>query len=132
FDYSYADPLVTNAEMVQYQSKVTLYHHLLHDGDDEFSAYTGWIEWPFEKRNEELEKIERVAQAIAEQSDVLLVIGVGGSYLGARAAIEMLNHHFYPLLEKEKRKKPQILFVGHHLSSSYIVDLIDYLEDKDF
>lgn len=132
FDYSYADPLVTNAEMEQYQSKVTLYHHLLHDGDDEFSAYTGWIEWPFEKRNEELEKIERVAQAIAEQSDVLLVIGVGGSYLGARAAIEMLNHHFYPLLEKEKRKKPQILFVGHHLSSSYIVDLIDYLEDKDF
>lgn len=132
FDYSYAVPLVTDAEIEKFQNRVTLFHNLLHDEDEEFSEYTGWIDWPFEDHDAELKQIQVVADIIKEQSDVLLVIGVGGSYLGARAAIEMLNHHFYQLLAKEKRKIPQILFVGHHLSSSYMVDLIDYLEDKDF
>lgn len=132
FDYSHAVPFVTDFEIEKFQTSVELFHNLLHDEDDEFSEYTGWIDLPFAERDEELEQIERATQVITQQSDVLLVIGVGGSYLGSRAAIEMMNHHFYQLLEKEKRKIPQILFVGHHLSSSYIVDLINYLEDKDF
>ncbi len=69
---------------------------------------------------------------IKNDSDILLVVGIGGSYLGARAAIEMLNHSFYNTLSKEQRKTPQVLFVGQNISSTYMKDLMDVLEGKDF
>src|SRR5690606_21187838 len=77
-------------------------------------------------------RILKAADTIKNNSDVLLVIGIGGSYLGARAAIEMLNHSFYNALPKEKRTTPQVIFVGNNISSTYISDVIDLLEDKDF
>ncbi len=74
----------------------------------------------------------KVQKKIKNDSDVLLVIGIGGSYLGAKAALEMLNHSFQNLLPAEERKAPQVIFVGHHLSSTYMSELTDVLKDKDF
>ncbi len=76
--------------------------------------------------------LKRLQKSIQSDSDVLLVIGIGGSYLGARAAIEFLSHSFYNVLSKEARKTPEIYFVGNSISSKYIHDLKDVLEGKDF
>lgn len=92
----------------------------------------GWVDLPMDYDRAEFHRIQEAAAKIQEQSDVLLVIGVGGSYLGARAAIEMLNHHFYNVLSKENRQTPQIFYVGHNFSPIYISDLVKLLEDKDF
>ena len=81
---------------------------------------------------EEFDRIKKAAKKIQGDSDVLLVIGIGGSYLGARAAIEFLSHSFYNGLSKEKRNAPEIYFVGNSISSKYIADLKDMLEGKDF
>lgn len=132
FDYSKADSFVTEDDIKWFQSPVAAIHSRLHEAENELSRHTGWVDWPLLNEEQEFEQIQRAAGAIQAHSDVLLVIGVGGSYLGARAAIEMLNHHFYNLLSKEKRAVPQVIFVGHHLSSAYMADLIDFLEDKDF
>ena len=76
-------------------------------------------------------RIKKAAEKIQKDSDVLLVIGIGGSYLGARAAIEFLSHSFYNNLPKEKRKTPEIYFVGNSISSKYIHDLMDLVDGKD-
>lgn len=81
---------------------------------------------------EEFSRIKKAAAKIKDDSDVLLVIGIGGSYLGARAAIEMLQHSFYNLLPSDKRNTPQIIFVGNNISSTYMQDVMDLLADKDF
>src|SRR5699024_586600 len=81
---------------------------------------------------EEYQRIKQTAEKIKENTDILLVIGIGGSYLGTRAALEMLNHTFQNLLALEDRKVPHIIFVGHHLSSTYIAELFDLLKGKDF
>jgi glucose-6-phosphate isomerase len=81
---------------------------------------------------EEFQRIKMAAEKIQKDSDVLLVVGIGGSYLGARAAIEFLSHSFYNVLPKGKRKTPEIYFVGNSISSKYIHDLKEVLEGKDF
>ena len=85
-----------------------------------------------EKFSSFLEKIKKSAQKIRENSDILLVIGIGGSYLGARAVIESLTNTFYNMQDKETRKSPQILYVGNNLSPNYINDIIDIIGNKDF
>src|SRR5690625_294486 len=79
----------------------------------------------------EFSRIQTVAETIRDDSDVFIVIGVGGSYLGARAALEMLSHSFHNILPKVKRQAPQIFFVGHHLNFTYINGLFDVLKQKD-
>ncbi len=76
---------------------------------------------------------QKAAAKIQSDSDVLIVIGIGGSYLGARAAIDFLNHSLCKSYKaKEERKAPQILYAGNSISSSYLADLVDYVSDKDF
>ena len=94
--------------------------------------FLGWIDLPVDYDKEEFARIKKAAEKIQSDSDVLLVVGIGGSYLGARAAIEFLNHSFYNVLPKGKRKTPEIYFVGNSISSKYIKDLQDVLEGKDF
>ena len=94
--------------------------------------FLGWIDLPVDYDKEEFERIKKSAEKIKQDSDVLLVIGIGGSYLGARAAIEFLQHNFYNILPKDMRKTPEIYFVGNNLSSSYISNLIDIIGDRDF
>ena len=93
--------------------------------------YTGWVELPKNYDREEFERIIKAAQRIRESSDVLIVIGIGGSYLGARAAIEALSHTFYNMLPNDKRNGPEIYFAGNHISADYLADLLDLVEGKE-
>src|SRR5699024_1758195 len=95
-------------------SRVHAIHNSLHDRHADVEGYKGWVHLPRTYDREEFTKMKRVANNIQNDSDVLLVIGVGGSYLGARAAIEMLHHNFRDLLCEEARKTPHIIFVGHN------------------
>ncbi|NLY77885.1 MAG: glucose-6-phosphate isomerase [Tissierellia bacterium] len=106
-------------------------HDMLHKGYGAGSDFTGWLQLPQKIRKEEVERIKKAAVDIKESSDALVVIGVGGSYLGSRACIEALNHNFYNQLPIDKRRGTEIYFVGNNLSSSYISDLMDILENKD-
>lgn len=94
--------------------------------------FLGWIDLPVNYDKEEFARIKKSAEKIKSDSDVLLVIGIGGSYLGARAAIEFLGHNFFNMVSKEIRKAPEIYFVGNNLSSTYIQGLIDVIGDRDF
>ncbi|MCM3740195.1 glucose-6-phosphate isomerase [Oceanobacillus luteolus] len=107
-------------------------HELLHEKTGAGNDFLGWLDLPENYDKEEYARIKQAAEKIRGNSDILLVIGIGGSYLGARAALEMLNHSFQNLLSKEERNAPQIIFVGHHLSSTYTAELFDVLKDKDF
>ena len=92
----------------------------------------GWIDLPVDYDKEEFDRIKKAAEKIRNDSDVLLVIGIGGSYLGARAAIEFLGHNFFNMVSKKIRKAPEIYFVGNNLSSTYIKGLMDVIGDRDF
>ena len=111
---------------------VTTAHQLLHEKTGAGNEFLGWVDLPENYDKEEYARIKLAADKIRQNSDILLVIGIGGSYLGARAALDMLNHSFQNLLSKKKRNAPQIIFVGHHLSSTYMSELFDLLKDKDF
>ena len=96
------------------------------------SDFLGWLDLPVNYDKEEFERIKKAADKIKNDSDVLIVIGIGGSYLGAKAAIEFLRHPFYNQLSKDKRKTPELYFAGHNISSDYINGLIDIIGDRDF
>ncbi|OMF51772.1 glucose-6-phosphate isomerase [Paenibacillus sp. FSL R5-0490] len=132
FDYSKALPFFGEHEITYLQDAVKVAHHSLHEQTGAGSDYLGWIDLPSNYDKEEFSRIQKAAEKIKYDSDVLIVIGIGGSYLGARAAIEMLQHSFYNALPKEKRGTPQVLFAGNNISSSYMKDLMDLLEGKDW
>ena len=98
----------------------------------EGNDFLGWIDLPVDYDKEEFARIVKAAEKIKNDSEVLLVIGIGGSYLGARAAIEFLRHSFYNNAPKEIRKTPEIYFVGNSISSTYIKHLIEVIGDRDF
>ncbi|HGW6357495.1 TPA: glucose-6-phosphate isomerase, partial [Escherichia coli] len=93
---------------------------------------TGWLNLPEDYDKAEFDRILKAAEKIKADSEVLVVIGIGGSYLGARAAIDFLNNSFVNLQTAEERKAPQILYAGNSISSNYLADLVDYVADKDF
>ncbi|EWG08488.1 glucose-6-phosphate isomerase [Cytobacillus firmus] len=132
FDYSKALPFFGEHEITYLQDAVKVAHHSLHEQTGAGSDYLGWIDLPTNYDKEEFSRIQKAAEKIKNDSDVLIVIGIGGSYLGARAAIEMLQHSFYNALPKEKRETPQVLFAGNNISSSYMKDLMDLLDGKDW
>lgn len=132
FDYSKALVFFNEHEITYLSEPIRLAHKLLHEKTGVGNDFTGWLTLPKDYDKEEFARIQKAAAKIQSDSDVLLVIGIGGSYLGARAAIEMLNHSFMNVLPKEKRKNPQIFFVGNSISSTYMKDLMDVLEGKDF
>ena len=94
--------------------------------------FLGWIDLPVNYDKEEFDRIKKAAEKIQGDSEVLLVIGIGGSYLGARAAIEFLRHNFYNMVDKSIRKTPEIYFVGNSISSTYVQHLIDVIGNRDF
>ncbi|HLR67861.1 glucose-6-phosphate isomerase [Virgibacillus alimentarius] len=129
--YDKALPFFTQSEMDNLKNFVQTAHDALHNKTGPGNDFLGWIDLPETYNKEEFARIKASAEKIKQDTDVLLVIGIGGSYLGARAAIEMLNHSFQNLLPKEKRKSPQVIFAGHHMSTAYVSELFDLLEDKD-
>jgi glucose-6-phosphate isomerase len=132
FDYSKALSFFGEHELTYLSDAVKVAHHSLHEQTGAGNDFLGWIDLPVNYDKEEFSRIQRSSEKIKNDSDVLLVIGIGGSYLGARAAIEMLNHSFYNALPKEKRQTPQVLFLGNNISSTYMTDLMDLLDGKDF
>ncbi|WP_066067933.1 glucose-6-phosphate isomerase [Neobacillus soli] len=132
FDYSKALTFFGEHELTYLRDAVKVAHHSLHEQTGAGSDFLGWIELPTNYDKEEFSRIQKSAEKIKSDSDVLLVIGIGGSYLGAKAAVEMLNHSFYNALTKEKRGTPQIIFVGNNISSTYMSDVIELLDGKDF
>ena len=117
--------------VMKYAKQVAEIHKKLHEKAKNEKEFCGWLNLPTNYDKKEFEKIKKIAKKIQLNSDILLVIGIGGSYLGARAVIESLTNTFYNLQEKSIRKTPQILYVGNNLSPNYIRDLIDYIGDKD-
>ncbi|OAS87089.1 MULTISPECIES: glucose-6-phosphate isomerase [Metabacillus] len=132
FDYSNALTFFNEHEITYLRDFVKVAHHSIHEQTGAGSDFLGWVDLPTNYDKEEFSRIQKSAEKIKSDSEVLLVIGIGGSYLGARAAIEMLNHSFYNALSKEQRKTPQVIFVGNNISSTYMKDLQDLLEGKDF
>lgn len=132
FDYSNALAFVGQHEIDYLAPQVKVAHEQLHNRTGAGSDYLGWIDLPTAYDKEEFARIKKAAERIRSDSEVLVVIGIGGSYLGARAAIEMLSHSFYNILPKEKRGAPQIFFAGNNISSVYTKHLIDLIGDRDF
>ena len=106
-------------------------HNAIHNGTGAGNDFLGWLDLPKNYDKEEFERIKNAAERIKETSDVLIVIGIGGSYLGARAAIEMLTSNFNNILPKSKRKAPKVFFVGNNISSTYISELFEVIEGMD-
>ena len=132
FDYSKAAPFISEHE-VEYMKKLALdAKELLVSKEGAGNDFLGWIDLPVDYDKEEFARIQKAAEKIQSDSEVLLVIGIGGSYLGARAAIEFLRHGFYNMVSKEIRKTPEIYYVGNSISSTYIKHLIDVIGDRDF
>jgi len=132
FDYSKALAFVNQHEVDYFADPIRLAHEQLHNKTGAGSDYLGWIDLPTAYDKEEFARIQKAAAKIQNDSDVLIVIGIGGSYLGARAAIEALSHSFYNYLPKDKRKTPEIYFAGNNISSTYVTHLLDLIEGKDF
>ncbi|MBR6239028.1 MAG: glucose-6-phosphate isomerase [Lachnospiraceae bacterium] len=132
FDYSKATPFVSDHEVENMKKLVMDAKDLLVSRKGPGNDFLGWIDQPIAYDKEEFARIKAAAEKIKSDSDVLLVIGIGGSYLGARAAIEFLRHGFYNMISKDKRKTPEIYFVGNSISSTYLKNLIDVIGDRDF
>ncbi|MCI9100165.1 MAG: glucose-6-phosphate isomerase [Lachnospiraceae bacterium] len=132
FDYEKAVPFLGTNEIPAMKELVSAAREKLASGSGLGNDFLGWVDLPVNYDKEEFERIKKAAQKIQEDSQVLLVIGIGGSYLGARAAIEFLRHGFYNQISGDMRKTPEIYYVGNSISSSYIQGLIDVLGDRDF
>ena len=122
---------VNENDILKYSQKVLDIHNKMNENADNKDEFLGWINLPTKYNKKEVERIKSAAQKIRKDSDVLVVIGIGGSYLGARAVIESLTHTFSNLIPLEKRKAPKILYAGNNLSPTYINDLIDAIGDSD-
>ncbi len=132
FDYSKAGSFISQEE-VGYMKKLALdARDLLVGKTGAGNDFLGWIDLPVEYDKEEFARIKEAAKKIQSDSEVLLVIGIGGSYLGARAAIEFLRHSFYNVVDKSIRKTPEIYFCGNSISSTYLKHLMDVVGDRDF
>ena len=132
FDYSKANLFIREHEMESMKDIVLAAKDKLLARTGAGNDFLGWIDLPVDYDKDEFDRIKKAAEKIKGDSDVLLVIGIGGSYLGARAAIEFLSHSFYNVLPKGERKTPEIYFVGNSISSKYIADLKKVLAGKDF
>lgn len=122
---------IDSKEIMVYSEEVEKIHAMIDKKANSKAELLGWLNWPSKYAKREFEKIKKCAKRIQENSDVLVVIGIGGSYLGTRAVIEALTNSFYNLQSKEDRKFPQILYVGNNLNPTYIKDMIELIQDKD-
>ena len=132
FDYSKAASFVKEHEVESMKKLALDAKELLVSREGAGNDFLGWIDLPVDYDKEEFDRIKKAAEKIKSDSEVLLVIGIGGSYLGARAAIEFLRHSFYNVVSREIRKTPEIYFVGNSISSTYIRHLMDVIGERDF
>lgn len=132
FDSSNLGKFVKNYELEEMQAMVNAADSELREGTGAGNDFLGWLNLPVDYDKDEFERVKKAAKKIQSDSEVLVVLGIGGSYLGARAAIEFLNNNFYNMMDPEKRNAPQIFFAGNSLSASYLYDLLDIIGERDF
>ena len=132
FDYSKAMTFIKEHEIDSMKEIVGNARDILVGGTGAGNDYIGWVNLPLDYDKEEFARIQKAAEKIKSDSEVLVVIGIGGSYLGARAAIEFLRHGFYNNVSREIRKTPEIYYAGNSISSTYLKGLIDVIGDRDF
>ncbi len=132
FDYGKAAGFISQEEVSYMEKLVEDARKVLVSKSGAGNDFLGWLDLPVEYDKEEFARIKKAAEKIQGDSEVLVVIGIGGSYLGARAAIEFLRHGFYNNVSKEIRKTPEIYYAGNSISSSYLAGLIEVIGDRDF
>ena len=118
-------------ELLKYSKKVTDIHNELYKKSDDEKEFLGWLKLPTDYDKKEFKRIEKAAKKVQRDSDVFLVIGIGGSYLGARAVIEAMNSNFANAVPDEKSKYPKVIFAGNNLNPDYINDIIEFIGDRD-
>lgn len=131
FNFDKAKDFLGDHEFLAMSDYVKEAHKKIHEKTGLGSDFLGWVDLPENYDKDEFLRIKKAAEKIRSDSDVLVVIGIGGSYLGARSAIEMLSHSFYNILDKGERKAPQILYAGNSISSTYMADLLEAVDGKD-
>lgn len=127
----YSKSFIETHELKFLEEYIYLSHSILHEKRGAGSKYLGWLDYPKNYDTDEFERVKEIAKKIRSDSDVFIVIGIGGSYLGSRACIEALNHSFYNQLSWDKRKGPEIYFVGNNVSSTYILELLELMDGKN-
>ncbi|WP_077368933.1 glucose-6-phosphate isomerase [Anaerosalibacter sp. Marseille-P3206] len=127
----YSNSFISEYEIENLGKYISTAHDLLHSKKGPGSEYTGWVDYPVNIDVDEYNRVKCAAKRIRKSSEVFVVIGIGGSYLGARACIETLTHSFYNRLTSEKRNGPEIYFVGNNVSSTYIMELLEVIKGKD-
>ena len=132
FNYQFAKNFFNENELKQIKPYVELANEVLASKTGAGNDFLGWVDLPENYDKDEFDRIKKAAEKIKNDSEVLIVIGIGGSYLGAKAAIEFLSHSFYNNLPKDKRKTPEIYFAGTNMSGVYLQHLIDVVGDRDF
>ena len=123
---------VEDKQILEFQAKVQKIHNKMNDLADNPDEFLGWLNLPDNYDRAEVIRIKKAAERIRANSDVLIVIGIGGSYLGARAVIEALSSSFSSMLSKEKRNAPLVLYAGNNISPNYLNELVEAIEGKDF
>jgi len=129
--FNYQNSSISEDVIVRYSNDVTRIHNEMNEKKDDEKEFLGWLELPTNYDKEEFERIKKAGKKIQNDSDVLVVIGIGGSYLGARAVIDSLTHSFYNAMPENKRKTPQIVYAGCNLSPVYLNDLLEFAQNKD-
>ena len=129
--FNFENSSIKESVINEYSDQVLKIHEMLHKKANDEKEFLGWIELPTNYDKEEFARIKKAAKKIQKDSDVLVVIGIGGSYLGARAVIDALTHSFYNGMPEGKRKTPQIVYAGNNLSPVYMNDLLEFVADKD-
>jgi len=129
-DVSKISAFISDEEMENMRATIKMAEQQLNSRTGAGNAFLGWVDLPLDYDKEEFERIKKAAKKIKADSDVLVVVGIGGSYLGARAAIEMLTDSFYNI--SSKTKTPKIIYAGNSISSSYLSDVIELVKDTDF
>lgn len=131
-DLSNVSSFISEEKLMGMEAEVKAAVKTLEEGTGAGNDFLGWINLPTDYDKEEFDRIKKAAEKIKSDSDVLVVVGIGGSYLGARAAIELLSHTFYNKLSKEERKAPEVYFAGNSISGTYLAHLIQVIGDRDF
>ena len=132
FDYSKAEQFVSKQEIDALAPFIGAAHDMLHNGTGLGNDFIGWVNLPENYDKEEYERIKKAAEKIKSNSQALIVIGIGGSYLGARMAIEMVNHNFFNINKDARETGVQIFYAGNSISATYLADLVETVKDMDF
>lgn len=125
------EPHVSGEEIARFQGEVLKIHEAMEAGKSKGSDFLGWLHLPTSITDKVIKEINETARNVNDMTDDFISIGIGGSYLGAKAAVEFANHSFSNLLPRKERNSPKIYFAGQNISSDYLADLFDVIEEKD-